>query len=511
MANGATRPAIPAAVADANAAGSGQDRPKGDGASFVRPSQDSEDKLESAATVPPSEPPTSVRLPAGTMISDRYRITRVLGEGGMGVVYAAEHILMRKEVAVKVLHAEMCSVPEVVARFEREAIAAAHVDHPNVAGATDFGRLEDGSCYLVLELLKGPSLRDEIAKGPLPLVRALHILRGMAAGVAAAHAKGIVHRDLKPENVMLIEKDGTPDFVKVLDFGIAKVDPTVASAPKSVGKLVTAVGTVFGTPEYMAPEQAVGDTVDGRADLYALGVIFLEMITGKCPFQGKPLSILRERILSAGPPDMSNVSDPDARALVSKLLTRQPDDRMQSANELIAAIDAIVAERKPASMPPPPALPPAAPEPSSAEGGSRPSATTNPVIADATAPVVSPRSKRWIMIPIGVVAALVVFFGMFAVVKAVTAPKADATAPVTAANTVELPVDLPPPSETTPAPSSSASTAPPVESESAPPAPAATPAKAQAAPTTTARSTPKTKPATRPSPGKRSPGQKKGK
>jgi serine/threonine-protein kinase len=334
----------------------------------------------------------------------------------------------------------------------------------------------------------------------------------MAAGVAAAHAKGIVHRDLKPENVMLIEKDGTPDFVKVLDFGIAKVDPTVASAPKSVGKIVTAVGTVFGTPEYMSPEQAVGDTVDGRADLYALGVIFLEMITGKCPFQGKALSILRERILSAGPPDMSNVSDPDARALVSKLLTRQPHDRMQSANELIAAIDAILAERRSASTPLPPALPPAAPEDApSGEGRSGPNATTNPVIADATAPVVSPRSKRWVMIPVGVAAALVAFFGMFAVVKAVTAPKAAATEPITAAKTAELPVDPPPPTETTTSPPRSASAAAPVESESEPPAPTATAAKTHAAPTATARA-PRTKPATRPSPpAKRSSGPKKGK
>jgi len=503
MAKSATRPATPAAVAAA--AGAGRGRPNGDGAgSLVRHPPESDDELETAATVPPPEPPESIRLPAGTMISDRYRITRVLGEGGMGVVYAAEHVLMRKEVAVKVLHAEMCTVPEVVARFEREAIAAGHIDHPNVAAATDFGRLEDGSCYLVLELLRGPSLRDEIAKGPIPLVRALRILRGMAAGVAAAHAKGIVHRDLKPENVMLVERDGDPDFVKVLDFGIAKVDPTVASAPQSVGKLVTAVGTVFGTPEYMSPEQAVGDTVDGRADLYALGVIFLEMITGKCPFQGKALSILRERILSVGPPDMSNVSDPDARALIARLLTRQPDDRMQSANELIAAIDALLAQREGAPAPTPSAVPPALPSDAAGEGSHSPNATTNPVIADAASPVVSGRKKRWILLPAGLAAAGLAFAGMFVLVSALVQPKVSQDAETAA--TAQLPLDPPPPAETlSSSPTASASPAqndePPAESAPAPvsePAVTATkPSKPAAA--ASARAKPRAKPATRPS------------
>jgi eukaryotic-like serine/threonine-protein kinase len=332
MANGATKPATPGAVAGAGLGAAGAAR----------------SEIETAHTASPegvrSSDPSAVdeRIPPGTMVADRYRIARVLGEGGMGVVYAAEHVLMRKEVALKVLHAEMCSMPEVVARFEREAIAAAHIEHPNVAGATDFGRLPDGSCYLVLELLRGTSLRDEIGKGPIPLARAAGILRGIAAGVAAAHAAGVVHRDLKPENVMLVERDGQADFVKVLDFGIAKLDPTVASAPQSAAKTLTRIGAIFGTPEYMAPEQAVGDAVDARADLYALGVVFLEMLTGKCPFQGNALSILRERILAVGPPDMSAVADPGARALIEKLLTRQADDRMATANELVSAAEAIL-------------------------------------------------------------------------------------------------------------------------------------------------------------------------
>jgi serine/threonine-protein kinase len=483
MAIGATKPATPAAVADAAAGGARAQ------------------ELGSAATIPPPESEhAEARIPAGTMVADRYRIERVLGEGGMGVVYAAEHVLMRKEVALKVLHAEMCSLPEVVARFEREAIAAAHIDHPNVAGATDFGRLADGSCYLVLELLRGTSLRDEISKGPIPLGRALRILRGMASGVSAAHVKGIVHRDIKPENVMLVERDGDPDYVKVLDFGIAKVDPSVASAP-GTGKVLTRVGTVFGTPEYMAPEQAVGDTVDARADLYAIGVVFLEMLTGKCPFAGNPLSILRERILAVGPPDMSTVTDPGARALVARLLTRQPDDRMQTAAELVLAIDALADERRGGSLPP--AM---APSPDALNAA----ATTNPVLVTTTTATPSTR-PRWV-IPAALVALLAVSGGMYGLVSVMTRPKA--TPDVTGST---LPATAHDP-HAVPEASAAAATAP-IESvelpDTAPPASAAAESSARPktpAPTASAASarTPRTKPTPhrrpQPAPKKTGPG-----
>jgi serine/threonine-protein kinase len=201
--------------------------------------------------------------------------------------------------------------------------------------------LPDGACYLVLELLKGTSLRDEVKKGPMPLERALVILRGIANGVAAAHAKNIVHRDLKPENVMLVERDGLPDFVKVLDFGIAKMDTHAHEAAANGKQIVTRVGTIFGTPEYMAPEQAVGDKVDPRADIFALGVIFLEMLIGKCPFKGEVMNVLRERILMTSMPDMSSIQNAEVKALITKMMQRQPDDRLQSASELLAAIDAL--------------------------------------------------------------------------------------------------------------------------------------------------------------------------
>jgi serine/threonine protein kinase len=205
-------------------------------------------------------------LPPGTVLAERYRIKSTLGEGGMGKVYAAEHVLMRKKLAVKILHRELSGVPELVARFEREAMAAANIDHPNVAAATDFGKLPDGSVFLALELIEGRCLRDVMDTGPLELRRALHVARQIAAALGSAHAQGIVHRDLKPENVMLVEKGGDADFVKVLDFGVAKVP--IGDSDAGPAHVITRAGMVFGTPEYIPPEQALGQPSDGRADLY---------------------------------------------------------------------------------------------------------------------------------------------------------------------------------------------------------------------------------------------------
>ena len=157
----------------------------------------------------PSTRPGGPESLVGVVVAGRYRVERLVGEGGMGAVYQAEHVLMRKRFALKVLHPEMGRLPEVVARFEREAMAAAHIEHPNVAGATDFGKLEDGSFFLVLEYVEGSSLRDAVAKGRLELGRALSVTRQIAGALSRAHALGIVHRDLKPENIMLVERDGT--------------------------------------------------------------------------------------------------------------------------------------------------------------------------------------------------------------------------------------------------------------------------------------------------------------
>ncbi|MEO7092411.1 MAG: serine/threonine-protein kinase, partial [Polyangiales bacterium] len=185
----------------------------------------------------------------GSVIAGRYRVDRRLGEGGMGAVYLVEHTLMRKKLALKVLHREMCSQTEIVARFEREAMAAAHIDHPNVAGATDFGKLEDGSFYLVLEYVEGTSLRTIIDKGPMAPSRSVHVTVQILAALRRAHELGIVHRDLKPENILLFEKDGDPDFAKVLDFGIARVPIGSLISGGDSGPSLTRAGMVYGTPE----------------------------------------------------------------------------------------------------------------------------------------------------------------------------------------------------------------------------------------------------------------------
>lgn len=285
----------------------------------------------------------------GTLLAERYRIDALVGEGGMGKVYSAEHVLMRKRLAVKVLRRELTNVPEVVARFEREAMAAGNIEHPNVAGATDFGKLADGAVFLVLEFVSGRSLRDEIARGPFAVDRALHIARQISSALGAAHAQGIVHRDLKPENVMLVEKGGDPDFVKVLDFGIAKVPlgDSVHPGPKQ-GNPITKAGMVFGTPEYMSPEQALGQTVDGRADLYALGVILFEMLAGVRPFSSQSsVGILGQQLSKPTPTFAERAPDlrvpPSVEQIARKLLSRDASERYESAAELSRGIDALLA------------------------------------------------------------------------------------------------------------------------------------------------------------------------
>ncbi|MCA9631026.1 MAG: protein kinase [Myxococcales bacterium] len=290
------------------------------------------------------------------MLSERYRLDTLLGEGAMGRVYAAEHVMMRKRVAVKVLHSELTRVPEVVGRFEREAMAAANIDHPNVAAATDFGKLEDGSIYLVLEFVEGRNLRDELKHGPIPVGRALHITRQMAGALAAAHALNIVHRDLKPENVMLVKKAHDPDFVKVLDFGIAKVPLDAAASPGSqAGSAITRVGMVFGTPEYMAPEQALGKEVDNRADIYALGVILFEMLCGLRPFDEKDeLGVLGQQLSKPVPALAERVpgtSAPEAvESLIKRLLRREASERPSQALEVARALDGLLAQIAPELM-----------------------------------------------------------------------------------------------------------------------------------------------------------------
>ncbi|HSC88452.1 MAG TPA: serine/threonine-protein kinase [Polyangiaceae bacterium] len=279
----------------------------------------------------------------GTVLSDRYRVDSLLGEGAMGRVYLAEHVLMRKRVALKVLHPELTAVPEIVQRFEREARAAAHIEHPNVAAGTDFGRLPDGSVFLVLEYVEGRALSEAIAEGPMAVGRALHIALQMASALEAAHALGIVHRDLKPDNVLLVENERTGDLVKVLDFGIAKV-PAEGSAE---GSPITQIGMVYGTPEYMAPEQALGQDVDGRADLFALGVVLYEMLAGVRPYAGAAVGLLGQQLTKPLPliADRASVKvPPRVEGFVRDLMQTDLTQRVSSALQTRQTLEALFAE-----------------------------------------------------------------------------------------------------------------------------------------------------------------------
>jgi serine/threonine-protein kinase len=294
----------------------------------------------------------------GTVLGGRYRLDVLLGSGSMGRVYRAEHVLMHKPVAVKVMNREHTKSAELVARFEREATAAANIEHPNVVAATDFGKLDDGTVYLALELVEGKNLRAEIAEGALDVRRALHIARQIAAGLAAAHAKNIVHRDLKPENVVLVEKDGDPDFAKILDFGVAKLAPETGKSP------LTKVGVVLGTLDYMAPEQALGQPVDHRADLYALGVVTYEMLTGKCPYEGESSAAIVGLQMTKRPPSLRErlptLTVPGAvEALVMKLLSKDRNERPASAAAVVAELDRLVKAAPSGVGPPRPAASPA--------------------------------------------------------------------------------------------------------------------------------------------------------
>jgi serine/threonine-protein kinase len=287
----------------------------------------------------------------GRVLDGRYRISERLGEGGMGAVFVAEHLSLHKAVALKVIRAELAGNGEVAARFAREAMATAQFEHPHVASAIDYGTLEEGGAYLVMQLVRGRSLRDMLdAVGQIAWPRACELMAQVADALSAARAAGIVHRDLKPENILVETREDGSELVKILDFGIAHVAPRkTAAAPEAAAptRELTRVGTVMGTPGYMAPEQAVGDRIDHRTDLYALGVVLWECISGKCLWDGADVTTIIARQMREDVPLLrTTLADPslprELDALVQSLCARPADARPENAATVRDELRAIV-------------------------------------------------------------------------------------------------------------------------------------------------------------------------
>lgn len=277
----------------------------------------------------------------GQIVDGRYKIVELIGSGGMGRVYRAEHLTLQRSVAVKVLHPASSAMPEVSRRFEREAIALARLDHPNCVAVQDFGTLPDGSLFLVMSYLRGVLLGDALAKGSFSTERALHVARHVLCGLLHAHKAGIVHRDVKPDNIMLVHHEGDADFAKLFDFGIVKL--LQAEAPSS--EKLTMMGQRFGTPAYMSPEQALGRAVDARTDLYSLTVVLFEMLTGRRPFSADDEEGLLVMHAAKAPPSLAEAAPertfaPSLEELVRRGLTKNRDERWGSADEYLAALDA---------------------------------------------------------------------------------------------------------------------------------------------------------------------------
>ncbi len=274
----------------------------------------------------------------GRLIADRYRVVGLLGEGGMGAVYVAEHTLIGRKVALKRLHPELAADAKSVARFQREARAAAATGHENIVEILDLGFAEDGAPFLVMEYLKGRSLATTLRReGRLAPARACHILGQVLAALSAVHREQIVHRDLKPDNIFLTRRSGHADYVKVLDFGISKMRRDEDEAMD-----LTRTGVMLGTPFYMSPEQARGvKTLDHRVDLYACGVILYECLSGKLPFDGQNYHALLQAILAGQPPKLTSLVpelDPSLCAVVDKAIARDPAARHQYAREMLSTL-----------------------------------------------------------------------------------------------------------------------------------------------------------------------------
>jgi serine/threonine protein kinase len=273
----------------------------------------------------------------GVVLGGAYRITRLIGEGGMGSVYEAMHLRLDKRVAVKVMTREMATNHEALARFHREAGVASHLGHPHLVNIIDFGTSEAGEPYLVMEYLDGEDLDHRLRRaGCLPVEAAVQIAKQVAAALAVVHAQGIVHRDLKPANIFLVQVPGEPDFVKVLDFGVSKI--------RAARTKLTRTATTVGTPEYMSPEQAMGlvDEIDHHTDQWALACITWEMLSGRAPFVADDTNALFYQLINLSPQPLSKRAPdlpPGLEEILLRALAKRPAERFSSMKEFARALE----------------------------------------------------------------------------------------------------------------------------------------------------------------------------
>jgi serine/threonine-protein kinase len=282
----------------------------------------------------------NVQLPEERALDGRYRLDAEIGKGALGVVYRATHAKLDKAVAIKLLHAHCGSDRVMLARFEREAKALAALEHPNVVLVTDYG-VENGSPYLVMELLEGQTLAERMADGALDESVARDLAFPLLQALAYVHASGLVHRDVKPSNVFLQRLKNGAERLKLLDFGLAKF--MLESPDAEPG--MTRTGAVLGTPAYMSPEQASGEPADARSDVYAAGVLILEMLAGRTPFEGDAIEQIRSHLLLDVPPlvqlNPSRVAHPALDAFFARALAKRPSDRFVDATNMLAALEAL--------------------------------------------------------------------------------------------------------------------------------------------------------------------------